>query len=517
MKDIKKLTGYWNRTMAIMDCLDFLRTLPDESIDLATIDPPFAKNETFKKKLKRNLTEAEIIAEQTFCLTHGIRWDLTTGTAEWLDKWEWNTLQHPDLIEGLRKHNSALASFLDSVIARDWIDSDRKISGKSAAAYLGFMAVVFVELHRVLTKNGSIFVHCDHTASRMIGNLLDIIFGGENFRNEIAWCYSSGGASARYFARKHDTIWWYSKSDAYTFNTLRQPHTSVISDSNRHLFNPDGKIMLDWWNDIPYLHHKSSERTGYPTQKPLKLLDRIIQAASNPGDVVLDCFAGCATAVVSADRNDRQWLACDSSVRAMTMVAWRFAETGIGIVNPDTYTGEVPLSDNGTKPTMIGINDIKDRLNQYGWEQYDWKLSEKSPSRGALRRDPEAAKMFKWCSVQAFGPRCWACGFQERYEHMLEVDHVRPVVDWNDEFETIRKKKPHNINEIQKSMKSAMNAFGNMQVLCAECNKVKGTSKFEKIETFWEQRKNEPSATREGLRSTYAEMQTTMMQRITQI
>ena len=177
--------------------------------------------------------------------------------------------------------------------------------------YLDFLAPILLQLHRLLKDTGSLYLHCDWRYSHYIKVMLDEIFGRKNFRNEIVWGYSSGGTSPRYFARKHDTILFYSKCGTYTFNTQYQPHLSPINDNNRHRFNPKGKIMLDWWYDIQWINNMAKERVGYPTQKPLKLYERIIKASSNEGDTVLDPFCGSGTTLIAANKLNRHSIGID--------------------------------------------------------------------------------------------------------------------------------------------------------------------------------------------------------------
>ncbi len=182
------------------------------------------------------------------------------------------------------------------------------------------MAVRLVECHRVLKQTGSLFLHCDHSANAYLRMLLDAIFGKDGFRNEIAWCYTGPGNVTRHFKRKHDTILFYAKSKTNKFDldAVRVPYSdetlarrgrsegqksiiaaSVETDERRSAEEVDekfgkGKVPEGWWTGITPLTNQA-ERTGYPTQKPVALAERIIKAASSRGDLVLDPFAGCAT------------------------------------------------------------------------------------------------------------------------------------------------------------------------------------------------------------------------------
>ena len=163
--------------------------------------------------------------------------------------------------------------------------------------------------------------------------MLDQVFGFNHFQNEIIWHYTGGGRSKSYFSRKHDSIFLYAKSDSYTFNVdaIRVPYkeTSGYAQSGitsaagkKYMPNPLGTPMDDVW-DIPIINPLSKERLGYPTQKPLVLLERILNASSNPGDVVLDAFCGCGTALVAAQKLKRKWIGIDISPTACRVMAQR--------------------------------------------------------------------------------------------------------------------------------------------------------------------------------------------------
>ena len=169
--------------------------------------------------------------------------------------------------------------------------------------------------------------------------LLDLIFGEKNFKNEIIWCYAGGGIPKDSFPRKHDNIYRYTKSAQTTFNPddIRVKYSSSYSatvfkspDSRApgktYGPNPEGKVPEDWWADIPRAY--GSERIGYPTQKPLALLERIIKASSNEGDIVLDPFCGCATTCVAAERLNRQWVGVDINPQAYYLNLYRLYEQG---------------------------------------------------------------------------------------------------------------------------------------------------------------------------------------------
>ncbi len=173
-----------------------------------------------------------------------------------------------------------------------------------------------------MKDTGSIYLHCDPTASHYLKLLMDSIFGRANFRNEIVWAYRGGGSPRKDFGRRHDIILRYAIGASFTFNPdpVRVPYQAEglnrADDSmwGRHrgttkVYKPHplGKVPEDWWIMNP-LNANSPERIGYPTQKPLALLERIISASSNEGDVALDPFCGCATACVAAENLGRRWI-----------------------------------------------------------------------------------------------------------------------------------------------------------------------------------------------------------------
>jgi DNA modification methylase len=198
--------------------------------------------------------------------------------------------------------------------------------------YIAWLKERVIELHRILKSTGSIFLHCDWHADAYIRvYILDKVFGEKNFRNHIIWCYSGGGYPKLDFGNKHDSIFRYSKSDKRIFNAddIRIPYNLDIKKykspkswgshkGTNKIYKPNdkGKIPEDWWIISP-LNSQAKERIGYPTQKPEKLLERIILCASNENDVILDPFVGGGTTVAVADRLKRQWLGIDQSVQAI--------------------------------------------------------------------------------------------------------------------------------------------------------------------------------------------------------
>jgi len=189
------------------------------------------------------------------------------------------------------------------------------------ASYLWYMMERLQACHKVLKKTGSIYLHCDYRASHYLKMVMDEIFGDKTFRNEIIWCYRLGGRPEDGWAHKHDDILYYTKSRVFTFlaDNVRIPYESTggyissgrkIVKGKEYRVNPLGKIPEDWWF-ISALNRQEDERVGYPTQKPEALLERIIKASSNEGDLVLDPFCGCGTTVIVASKLNRRWIGID--------------------------------------------------------------------------------------------------------------------------------------------------------------------------------------------------------------
>jgi DNA modification methylase len=213
--------------------------------------------------------------------------------------------------------------------------------------YVAWLYERVEQMYRVLKSTGSIFLHCDWHANAYIRVLiLDKIFGEKNFRNEIIWCYAGPGNVKNRLAQKHDTIYFYSKSDNLYFDadSIRLPYNEEtvartnrgastsgimahvkgdISERHKNRLNDKGKYPEDYWVDIPRLQGNGSERIGYPTQKPEALLERIITMGSRKGDIVLDPFMGGGTTLAVADKLNRRWIGIDQSPMAVKVTEYR--------------------------------------------------------------------------------------------------------------------------------------------------------------------------------------------------
>lgn len=378
-------------TLYYGDNLDILRKyLADASVDLIYLDPPFNSNRSYSVLFKN---EGGVESE--------------ASVRAFNDTWHWGQSAE-DTYHALVTEGSAPVSNM-IVAMRQFIGTNQMM------AYLVMMAARLVELHRVLKPTGSIYLHCDPTASHYLRMLLDTIFGTQNFRNEITWQRSDTHNDAkRQFPSISDHILFYTKSNLYTFNkqhkghaidTLRQWYLYLeMSDgSTRRMtkeeietqtipagarrFNtgdmtspnprpnlmyeykgyshppkgwrysresmeeldrkglllfpvsPDGRIMRkryldeqsgsvigDAWIDISQLRAHDAELLGYPTQKPVALLERIISASSNPGDIVLDPFCGCGTTIAAAQKLNRRWIGIDITNLAISLQKYRLKD-----------------------------------------------------------------------------------------------------------------------------------------------------------------------------------------------
>lgn len=218
--------------------------------------------------------------------------------------------------------------------------------------YLQFMYERIILLRELLKNEGSIFIHCDWHKSHYIRMIADEIFGKDNLRNEIAWIYTGPGSPGmRQFNRKHDTILWYSKSDQWTFNSdeIRIPSEVHVGGFNNDMgkeessqYAEKGKIPEDWWEFAVAARRKidGCERSGYPTEKPMNLVERIIKACSNPGEIVFDCFMGGGTTPAVAMKNGRKFIGADINLGAIQLTTKRLLNIGKKIEKKDDkYTG----------------------------------------------------------------------------------------------------------------------------------------------------------------------------------
>jgi DNA modification methylase len=350
------------------DNLDILRRyIPDESVDLIYLDPPFNSNRDynviFKDESGRN-TDAQLLAFE--------------------DTWHWGPHAEAQYayLTNTNQNLGRVSAPVGTIVAalRSGIGENQMM------AYLVEMASRLVELHRVLKPTGSLYLHCDPTASHYLKVLVDGIFGPKCFQNEIVWKRTSSHNDSVRFGRVHDVLLFYGMSERPPFNVLRtaldpayveKVYRQVDESGRRYRLDnisapggrgpvyewggvtqawrytkenmerlhregrikmyPDGRAMInayvpyldegegqpvqDWWDDIGVIAAPAKERLGYPTQKPVALLERIIATSSNPGDIVLDPFCGCGTALVAAQKLDRKWIGIDTYLSIAVMKA----------------------------------------------------------------------------------------------------------------------------------------------------------------------------------------------------
>ena len=370
-------------------------------IDLIYLDPPFNSNANY----------AAPIGSEAAGAAFKDTWTLNDVKLDWVSYIEF---REPKLYKTLLAAQTA---------------SDK--------SYLIYMAIRLLEMKRLLKEAGSIYLHCDSTMSHYLKLVMDAIFGKTNFRNEIVWCYQGSNSPVRYgFNRKHDIILYYAKSSQASFNPQYLPyppktlaqynkfdenkrryrlHSRKADGTERRLYLDEmpGIPVISWWSDINSFgtDTQSKERTGYPTQKPLKLLERIIRASSNAGDVVFDPFCGCATTCVAADYLERNWLGIDISKKAAELVAHR--------LNP---------------PQQAFDRQFIHRMD--------------APYRTDLGKLP-SLKASKEILYGIQGGNCAACR-EHQIKPKLTVDHVIPRRDGGTDH------------------------IENLQLLCFHCNVVKG-------------------------------------------
>jgi site-specific DNA-methyltransferase (adenine-specific) len=361
-------------TLFYGDNLPILREyIADESIDLVYLDPPFNSNRSYNVLFKDEggrESESQITAFD--------------------DTWHWNRAAEETYYQLVNQAPLRVASMIDALHG--------VIGTNQVMAYLVMMAARLVELHRVLKPTGSLYLHCDPTASHYLKVILDTVFGPENFRNEVIWMRTtSKSLMTRRLPNNHDILLNYQKSEeatwrneaafapydlanldektarkythrdkdgrlyqldnltnpnpdrpnltyeflgitkvwrwtkermqaAYEAGLVIQPRPGAVPRLKRYLDEQRGKPLGDVWTDIPPINSQAAERLGYPTQKPLALLERIVQASSNPGDLVLDPFCGCGTTIAAAQKLGRRWVGIDVTYLAIALQKYRLQD-----------------------------------------------------------------------------------------------------------------------------------------------------------------------------------------------
>ena len=436
------LTAVRNRTIFTADNLHVMRGMRSESVDLIYLDPPFNSKHNYAAPIGSRATGAEFKDV----------WTLDDVDLAW---WGEIADTHPGLYKVL--------------------ETARETAGKSMMSYLIYMAVRMIEMHRVLKPTGSLYLHCDTTASHYLKLVLDAIFGFKSFRNDVTWKRFSSHNDGKRYGKISDQILFYTKTGAYTWNQGYAPYSEEYVKQNFtevdakgryqhrqltaeslagggyeyeyhghtrtwkrspesmekleregrvhfpkrkggiprykiYLSEAKGTPLQNIWTDIP--HVQGGERIGYPTQKPIALLERIIEASSNEGDVVLDPFCGCATACSAAEKLNRKWIGIDVSPKAYELVKERLArEAGL-----DKFTK--------------GAGEVIHRVDV--------------PSRKGRR-----TACYKDVLYGRQEGNCKGCCHHFEYRH-LELDHVVPKA------------------------KGGPDTDENLQLLCSSCNRIKG-------------------------------------------
>ena len=393
-------------TLFTGDNLYILAGMDSESVDLIYLDPPFNSKRLYKAPIGSK-----------------------AAGAAFKDMWSWDDVDQ-----------ARLESLLEEYPSLFYLVSFTGLShSKGMAAYLLYMAQRLVEMRRVLKPAGSVYLHCDPTASHYLKPLMDMIFGKNKFRNEIVWCYTGPSGGKRNFPAKHDVIFRYTKTDDWVFNPddVRVPYKSLstqhgeggatggiggkLTKDTVPAYKSKGKIPEDWWDEMSPVGRIKNERTGYPTQKPLALLDRIIKASSKEGDVVFDPFCGCATTCVSAQNLRRKWIGIDISEVAATLVAERLADAHGKIFTNFTHRSDVPVR------TDIKLVDLS---------------VPKTKTAIKKRLYKEQKGICSGCLV----------AFEARN---LDIDHIIP------------------------ESKGGPSHYDNYQLLCGNCNSIKGNRPME--------------------------------------
>lgn len=395
------------------DNLNILRDeIKNESVNLVYLDPPFNSKKGYNllfKTPKGQESDAQITAFD--------------------DTWHWGEQAEREFSELLHQENTDVSEMIQAL--RHFLkESD-------LMAYLVMMANRLVELHRVLKSDGSLYLHCDPTASHYLKIVLDTVFGAENFRSEIIWKRSAAHGGAVSYNDIHDVILYYSKSEKPIWNSPRAPfdesyiesHYSNVDENGkryqlvsahgagegvprkfgdklipppagrhwmsqehidkmmaegkvvftksglprykRFLDEADGVPLGTVWDDIFPINSQAAERLGYPTQKPLELLERIIQASSNEGDVILDPFCGCGTAVHAAETLKREWIGIDITHLAISLIEKRMRDAFPNI-SFQVY---------GTPTDLEGARNLAER-DKYQFQWWACSLVNAQPFQG---------------------------------------------------------------------------------------------------------------------------------------
>ena len=457
-----------NRTLFLEDNLPVLRGLDSDSIDLIATDPPFNKG----VGAFRGTTKAG-------------------QNVEFSDVWHWSQVQD-EWLEQLKGDHPNLFNMI--LYANSAVGKDEK--GSSMGAFICWMAVRVLEMHRVLKDTGSMYLHCDPKSSHYLKAMMDAIFGPKNFQNEVVWKRSGGKSDANRYGRVSDRVLFYTVSSDFVWNKQYQPHDPEYvrktyryddndgrgayttmplhaasksagesgkpwkgidpSAKDRHWATPIKGVvndyivrngLIDGWPDAyPAIHQRldaldaaglvvyrsglprvktylsstkgvaatdvvtdipmvsGKEDTGWPTQKPLALYKRMIEASSNPGDMVLDPFAGCATTCVAAEQLERKWIGCDLDNEAGQVIVERLQRE---------------VNESMAWDKFVNVQHAPPVRTDDG-EPAAPELILESPKKNEPKMSKKEAKAKL---IEIYGMRCQGCGWVPPYADHLEVDH----------------------------------------------------------------------------------------------
>ena len=331
------------------DNLQLMKELPSDSIDLIYLDPPFNSKRNYNVMYK-SMTGLEVPEQvEAFCDT----WTMDAEKQSLLDNML-DTMNH-------YKMDADFVKLWDF-----WIRALRQ-TRKDLTAYLLYMTIRLLEMKRILKNTGSIYLHCDPTASHYIKALMDGVFGYKNFRNEIVWFYpDTPGRSKRYFPKKHDILFFYTNSNRWYFNWTdikipikekskqRYKYSRTLGGKSSIGGDISGKIPESVWQ-IPAVKQNSREALGYPTQKPIKLLKRIIEVSCPKDGVVLDPFCGCGTTIYAThelntqhedgkEKSMRKWIGMDIAILSTRLVRDQLTDKYHLHENRDFTIDGIPVS-----------------------------------------------------------------------------------------------------------------------------------------------------------------------------
>lgn len=427
-----------NRTVFIGDNREVMLGLNAEIADAIITDPPFntgqmRKDDKMKVDKKKSARRGFPVDE------HG------KPIQQYQDAWKIGDISEREK-EYIKYKDKDLVRFCQII-------GNQHSAGMEA--YLLMMASRLLLCHELLKETGSMFLHCDHSANGYLRMLMDAIFGKDNFRNEIVWCYTGPSAAQKQFPRKHETILWYSKSDKWTFNAdaVRVPYSKdsierfkddydeTIGSSKIFKSGHDfarirekfrqGKIPESWWTKFSPVGRIHKERCkGWDSQKPLKLYSRLVRVCTNPGDLVIDPFCGCATTLIAAENAGCRWIGMDID------------KARVALIEPQLKK----LTTNTLWEKDFKIIEIKSKRDLPKRKDDRPSKKEMEALKDQLSLKQSKSKNYHYCEI---------CKHPFPYDY-LEIDHKQPKAErggWE---------------------------LKNLQLLCSRCNRCKGSTKTNK-------------------------------------